>query len=635
MAGVDDKHGGQVGRGRTHHGIHNVWVLLPVVIILLLAAAARFDGVAERPVWTDEGWSAWAARDHDINVIWDKLAQDRHPPLYFMTLSAWWTLAGPSRLALRFLSIAGGLLTVAVAYRIGADWLGRRAARFGALLLAVLDIAVYYSQEIRHYGWLVLSVSLMSLFFLRYLRRPRAWTLVAYSLSITGMLYNLYLGLLVLGVQGVVGLLLWRGSRRDKAGLIAAWAGALVLYGPWLSVILSEQWRDFGPGIGGFPNSYDSTAGSLKTLSELLFGSQLALTLGLYAIGVWTITQQRDRWSTTWTARVYLVLGGGGLYLFMFAVNPWYGVLSARTLAFLTPLLMVVCGYGLSQLNRRVAGLFAALLVLFMLADTQTIQPHLDSHKAAAALAEQFAPGDLVVLETGWDDNAFLYELTLALPADHPAIIRTLPWIGEPTKAVPVVPQVQADITAHRRVWVVNWLQPSQVIPWLAEENKDYVTVMALETPVGAQYDDLYPYNKVVQAVLFERPNLDAPPLVYGDVLALRDSLLPETVKAGERLHVDLWWSAAETPALDYSVGVFLMDQDGVVKAEHNGPPGDTSTTLWVVDDVVFDRHTLHVPHDLAPGQYQVAVNVYWYGDLEPLAVNGQDYAVAGLVHTP
>src|SRR5258708_13547062 len=123
------------------------------------------------PVWTDGGWSTWGGSDHNLGVILERVAHDRHPPLYFMTLSAWWTLAGYSRIALRFLGIASGLLSIAVIYRVGLDWFGQRAAMYAALLLALLDVAIYYSQEIPPYGWLMLAVSPRSPYFLRHLLR--------------------------------------------------------------------------------------------------------------------------------------------------------------------------------------------------------------------------------------------------------------------------------------------------------------------------------------------------------------------------------------------------------------------------------------------------------------------------------
>ncbi|MBN1202499.1 MAG: glycosyltransferase family 39 protein [Anaerolineae bacterium] len=616
--------------GPRAHTRRMVQIVLPALLILLLAAAARIHGTAQRPAWTDEGWSAWAARDHRVEVVVDKLAQDRHPPLYFLSLSGWWSVAGPSRVALRWLSVGAGLLTVAAAYRVGADWFGHRSARYGALLLAVLDLAIYYSQEIRHYGFLMLAVCLMTLFFLRYLRRPCRSVWIAYTLSIAFMLYSLYLGLLVLAVQGIVGLLIWQGTRRQKAGLIAAWTGAAVLYLPWLIVIITEQWDTLTEGIGGFPGSYDTTLANLLPVSELVFGAQVALTAGLYALGVWHIARQRER-SMARLARGYVVLAGIGLLVFMLVANLEFGMLSARTLVFLTPALMLVCGVGLAALDRRTAAVFALALVIVLLAREDVIQPRLESDRAADAVAAGYSPGDLVLLEAGWDDNAFLYELSLALP-DGARIVRTLPWVDHTRPTQPVLPHIRPLLVDYHRVWVVQWLQAPLITDTLDGGEMGYLRALSDRTPIGEQYADLYPDDPTVQISLFERPDTAGDPLVYGDLLALHDTLLAPTLAAGDPLHVDLWWAALEPLPLDYSVGVFVLDANGAVVAEHNGPPGAVPTSQWVVGDLMFDRHTLALPADLPPGDYHVAVNAYWYGDLQPLVVNGEPLAEIGRV---
>ena len=56
-------------------------IILPLLIV---AAALRILGAGSYPVWTDEGWSIWAASDPTqvIGIV----AADRHPPLYFAAL---------------------------------------------------------------------------------------------------------------------------------------------------------------------------------------------------------------------------------------------------------------------------------------------------------------------------------------------------------------------------------------------------------------------------------------------------------------------------------------------------------------------------------------------------------------------
>jgi hypothetical protein len=157
--------------------------------------------------------------------------------------------------------------------------------------------------------------------------------------------------------------------------------------------------------------------------------------------------------------------------------------------------------------------------------------------------------------------------------------------------------------------------------------------VLARSISTGNQYRDRYPTATTIQVVLYERPELENAPRSYGDLLALRDALVPEQLHAGDRLHVDLWWSAQQIPPLDYSVGVYLMKLDeDVVVAQHDGPPGTLPTSQWTTDSLIFDRHMLRLPDDLAPGIYRIAVSVYWYGDHQPLTVDGADYAVVGQV---
>ncbi len=597
----------------------------PILAILLFAALTRIVNTGHWPVWTDEGWSTWAASDHRLDVIIDKvLTKDRHPPLYTLTLSAWWTVVGDSRIALRFLSIAGGLLTVAAVYRAGADWFGRRAGTYAALLLSVLPIAVYYSQEIRDYGWLMLAVSLMTLFFLRYLRRPQRSVLILHMLSIVFMLYTLYLGLLVLAVQGGIALFAWRAPLRAKAALIGGWLVAAILYIPWL-LLLPRQVGFISIGIDGYPTSLSG----LLLAGSALLGSQLALTAGLYVLGSWHIAERPAR-SVCWIAQMTIVLSGIGIFGLLFAANLRVGTLSPRTLAFLAPLLILVCGYGLSLMGQRTGQALSVSLVAVSLAAPGIIQPRLDYHLAAQAVAADYTPGDLIILETGWDDNAFRYELMLALgDAAEPQIIRTLPWVDNRQAGTPVVPQIEGDIKAHRRVWIVNWLQPSQVIPFLDKGSDGFVHVLTRETSTGQQYANLYK-DVTVREVLYERPDTSQPPRTYGDMLALRDALFPPTARRGDLLHVDLWWSALKPLPLDYSAGVFLLDSAGNVRGQQDGPPGAKPTTQWPPDALMFDRHTISIPRDLPPGPYKIGVQMYWYGDRVPLAVNGEKYAVIG-----
>jgi 4-amino-4-deoxy-L-arabinose transferase-like glycosyltransferase len=462
-----------------------------IVPLLIFAAALRIIGAGSYPVWTDEGWSIWAAGDPTQVIA--IVAADRHPPLYFAALSVWEQAAGDSYIALRFLSIAAGMLLVAVVYRLAADAFGRRAGLYAVLLIATLPIAVYYAQEVRHYGWLALFSAISWLVFLRYLKRPSRARWIGYVLSLSAMFYTLYFGAFTLAVQGIVLTLLplstkWRGGWGVRfRALFGAWLVTAILYLPWAYVIVTQQAGILGSGISGFPGTLD--ADDIVGTLRIVFSTQLIIPLAAFALGTWAMLRRPS------LQRIAQLLGGGGLLLAMFALSVKFDFLAARTLVFVTPLLMVVCGAGLSQIDLlpkrtglsftvSIGAVLTIVWVILILTMAPIIQPRLDSGTAARALATAYQSGDAVILEAGWDDNAFAYEIEQALPKGA-EITRTLPWTNDRTGGAPVVPQIEPILQSHRRVWVVQWLQAAQVLPYLQSGGDGFQAAQSLDVSAG------------------------------------------------------------------------------------------------------------------------------------------------------
>ncbi len=643
---------------------------LPVVAVLLLAAWLRIMGGGALPVSTDEGWTTWAISEPTFSAIVDKLSVDRHPPLYFLVLGYWSRLAGESRLALRIPSILMGILTVSMLYRIGADTFGRTARRgredvswYGMLMFALLPVAVYYAQEIRHYGWFVASVVWSCLLFIRILRTPRVHLLLLYALSVASMFYTLYFAVWVVLLHVFTGLVLWRGDSSrdwavtwaDRSKLIVAWIASLLLYTPWLVVIFTEQWSILTAGITAAPGTFTSSLADLLTLLGLLMGGGLALTAGLYVVGFWG-SLVSDRTDVTlglrmanpaWLGELFIVMWGLGLFVLLAVVNIWTGVLSARTTVFLSPALLIVVGAGIVRLRVGVRWSLLAGFVGVSLVLPPIIQPRLDYHVAAAALTAQHQAGDLVVLETGWDDNAFRYEIRRQLGPDA-QVIRTLPWVDNRTGNVPVVPQIEDDLAANDRIWVVQWLQPSQVIPYLTENG--YTLTNEIFTDVGDQYRGAFTAfgaENEVRVVRLARPATE-PEADFGDVFTLRGATYDETVPAGGDLSVDLWWTVPESPELDYSVGLFLLDDAGAVVAETNlslvtvnnsryrytladgltfrvPDYAERATSGWSSGEPIYSGYTLAVPNRTPSGDYTLEAAVYHFETpAEPLRIDGE-----------
>ncbi len=88
---------------------------LQVAAILLLAALLSLWRLNGPDLWVDEAISYWIARKPLLEVLSYSLSRAwEHPPLYYVLLHAWMSVAGDSEFALRAFSWMGMTLAVAV-----------------------------------------------------------------------------------------------------------------------------------------------------------------------------------------------------------------------------------------------------------------------------------------------------------------------------------------------------------------------------------------------------------------------------------------------------------------------------------------------------------------------------------------
>ncbi len=274
------------------------------------------------------------------------------------------------------------------------------------------------------------------------------------------------------------------------AALLGAWATSIVIYLPWVSVILTQQAGILSGGITGAPGTLPP--GDVLAVLQTVFGLHMAIPVFIFVVTSVTIVRERR------LPQVAIVSGGGGLLLALWLLSIPFDLLSARTLVFVTPLLMLVVGYGLSRMDRRLGLGLAALWLVLTLAFPQVIQSRLDSGAAARVLASAYQAGDVVILETGWDDNAFAYEIGQVLPADA-EIIRTQPWTNERTGGGLFLDEIEPVLQAHERVWVVQWLQAPQVLPYLEGGGDGFRLEQTLDVSAGAYGERFFAPTMVVR----------------------------------------------------------------------------------------------------------------------------------------
>jgi len=89
--------------------------------------------------------------------------------------------------------------------------------------------------------------------------------------------------------------------------------------------------------------------------------------------------------------------------------------------------------------------------------------------------------------------------------------------------------------------------------------------------------------------------------------------VLPQTAAPGESVTVTLYWQAVEPLTVDYTSYVHLTDAAGNGLAQSDRRPGGIyyPSHYWQLGEILRDRHTLILPPDTPPGEYQWRVGMY------------------------
>ena len=228
----------------------------PLLALTALAAALRLSTLDLQSLWYDEAFTPV----HVLHgSLWATLRGVSHsensPPLWYLLEWADTRVLGTGAVALRLPSALAGIATVPVAWAIGEQLAGRRAALMSAAIVAVNPLFVWYSQEARVYGLFVLTIAIAMLCFLRAERLPPSdpasrRRLAAFALSGSVALLTHYFAVFLL-----IPMVLWlaRDRARRRAALPAI--AALVIVGAALLPLIAAQGGHGTQWIGRWPLS--------------------------------------------------------------------------------------------------------------------------------------------------------------------------------------------------------------------------------------------------------------------------------------------------------------------------------------------------------------------------------------------
>lgn len=119
----------------------------------------------------------------------------------------------------------------------------------------------------------------------------------------------------------------------------------------------------------------------------------------------------------------------------------------------------------------------------------------------------------------------------------------------------------------------------------------------------------------------------------FGNEIELTDIALLPTVGAGQPLPVAFTWQPLSPPQADYHLFLQLLNLDGALVAQHDGPPngGYTPTSGWTPGQQITSRRALILPEKISPGDYQLIAGLYNPASGERLLTEtGQDFVDLG-----
>lgn len=146
---------------------------------------------------------------------------------------------------------------------------------------------------------------------------------------------------------------------------------------------------------------------------------------------------------------------------------------------------------------------------------------------------------------------------------------------------------------------------PKQLLDYLAHQTPEHAVWID-----GLEYVRIYKMRADLLSNPAYRP-VDA--TLGGQILLEGYALSQHRLVPGESIVVSLSWQAVEKPAEKLKIFVQLLNQDGILVAQHDGEPVAwiSHTDEWQPGQQITDHHGVTLPPDLPPGEYTLIVGMY------------------------
>lgn len=166
---------------------NNKWI----IVIVLVASFLRLYNIDYQSLWMDEIYTLnVASHKHTFSQIISEVnLREGFPYLYFLIMHVLFSLFGEDSLVARLPSAIFGIISVYFMYKLGKELIHKTAGYIAAILLAINEFSIYYSQDARPYAFYLFSLILSYYLLIKFLKNSTMRNTYIYGIGL-GLLLN-------------------------------------------------------------------------------------------------------------------------------------------------------------------------------------------------------------------------------------------------------------------------------------------------------------------------------------------------------------------------------------------------------------------------------------------------------------
>lgn len=206
------------------------------IILSLMASGLLFSD----NVWFDETYTLALIR-HNFYEIVEILQTDMHPPLYFIGLKLFCSVAGYDIVCTKLFTLLGYIMLLLLGCLIVRKDYGDRTAALYLLILGAIPMSFYFSVQQRCYSWSMFFVTWCFLEGMRLLHSRNCRTVLFFTLSALCAAYNhIYALAATAGIVICINILIFMKCRNEWWKILIGDLIMILGYSGWLGTLLAQ-----------------------------------------------------------------------------------------------------------------------------------------------------------------------------------------------------------------------------------------------------------------------------------------------------------------------------------------------------------------------------------------------------------